>query len=69
MPVPVLEILEWLPAVLAPLVLAQLYSTAGRIELTALFASLRRVAAAELAPLRVDLTDQQCIPALKEWLV
>ena len=54
-PLPILQIVEWLPLVLAPLMLAQLYSSAGRIELSALFLSLRADAAGVLARERVDL--------------
>ncbi len=55
MPVPVLRILEWLPVMVAPLVLVQLYSTAGRIELAALFTSLRGAPTSRWARVRVDL--------------
>jgi len=55
MPIPILQIVEWLPVVLAPLVLAQLYSTAGRIELAAFVASLRGARAGRFAHVRVDL--------------
>ena len=40
-PVPVLEIFLWLPLVVLPLVLAQLYSESGRMPLSALFLMLR----------------------------
>jgi len=55
LPVPILAILVWLPVVLLPLVAAQLYSSAGTIELSALFLSLRGEAAGRLARSRVDL--------------
>ena len=38
----VLDVIEWLPAVLAPILLAQLMSTAGRIPLSALFRYVRK---------------------------
>ena len=55
-PLPILQILEWLPLSLAPLVLAQLYSSAGRVELSALFLSLRSESGGTLAHERVDLS-------------
>lgn len=55
-PLPILGIVQWLPPALAPLVLAQLYSSAGRIELSALFLSLRAASAGALARERVDLS-------------
>ena len=55
-PLPILQILEWLPLVLAPLIAAQLYSSAGRIELSALFLSLRSDSVGALARERVDLS-------------
>jgi len=55
-PLPILLILQWLPVVLAPLIVAQLYSSAGRIELSALFLSLRTADAGALAQRSVDLT-------------
>ena len=55
-PLPILAIVEWLPVVLAPLVLAQLYSSAGRIELSALFLSLRAADSGEAARRSVDLS-------------
>ena len=39
--VPVLDIFKWLPLVVLPLMLAQLYSAAGRMPLAALFLMLR----------------------------
>lgn len=41
MPVPILEILRWLPLAALPLMLAQLFSEAGRVPLRAMFVSLR----------------------------
>ena len=38
----VLATMQWLPIVLAPVLLAQLVSTAGRLPLSALFRTLRR---------------------------
>jgi len=61
MPVPVLRILEWLPVMVAPLLLAQLYSTAGRIELAALFTSLRAAPGSRLARMQVDLAPAYAI--------
>jgi transglutaminase-like putative cysteine protease len=55
LPVPILPIVEWLPVVMLPLLAAQVYSTAGHIELAALFISLRRPQAGRLARMRVDL--------------
>lgn len=55
-PLPILLILQWLPLVLAPLMLAQLYSGGGRIELSALLLSLRADSAGALARERVDLS-------------
>lgn len=55
-PLPILRILQWLPLVLAPLLIAQLYSSTGRIQLSALFLSLRADGAGELASRRVDLS-------------
>ena len=40
-PVPVLEIFQWLPLIVLPLVLVQLYSESGRMPLSALFLMLR----------------------------
>jgi hypothetical protein len=42
MPPPILDIVAWLPLVLAPLVLAERYSDAGRVPLEALLLALRR---------------------------
>jgi len=61
MPVPVLRILEWLPVMVAPLVLAQLYSTAGRIELAALFTSLRGARGSRWARVQVDLAPAYAV--------
>ena len=55
-PLPILQILEWLPLVLAPLMLAQLYSGVGRIELSALFLSLRADSVGAVAREQVDLS-------------
>jgi len=55
-PLPILRIIEWLPLALAPLMLAQLYSSAGRIELSALFLSLRGDSVGAAARERVDLS-------------
>jgi transglutaminase-like putative cysteine protease len=55
-PLPILLILQWLPVVLAPLIIAQLYSSAGRVELSALFLSLRTEDAGALAQKPVDLS-------------
>ncbi len=51
-------IFEWLPLALAPLVVAQTYSTAGGVEISVFFWSLRkRAATAEGAPFgAIDLT-------------
>ena len=55
LPVPVLQILQWLPLVVAPLVLAQRYSTAGKVELSALFTSLRGTRSTRYGGIQVDL--------------
>ncbi len=39
----IFTILSWLPFIFFPLILAQLYSTRGKIKLSALFISLRRI--------------------------
>lgn len=41
MPLPILEIFQWLPLVWLPLVVAQLFSESGRMPLSALFLMLR----------------------------
>ncbi|MCC7017854.1 MAG: hypothetical protein IT564_11695, partial [Rhodospirillales bacterium] len=55
LPVQILPIVQWLPLVLLPLVLVQSFSTAGRIDLAALFVTLRRDRGAEAARRQVDL--------------
>lgn len=59
-------ILEWMPAVLAPLLIAQRYSTEDGIPLSALFASLRRTGGTVLehVPRLADLTRPYVIVCL-----
>jgi hypothetical protein len=54
----VLSVIQWLPAVLAPVVLAQLVSSAGRIPLSALFRYHRRLRRREpaVADPRIDVS-------------
>ncbi len=60
------RILEWMPAVLAPLLIAQRYSTDGGVPLSALFASLRRTGGTVLehVPRLADLTRPYVIVCL-----
>jgi transglutaminase-like putative cysteine protease len=60
------RILEWMPVVLAPLLLAQRYSVSGGIPLSALFASLRRTQGSvlEYGPRLADLTSPYVIVCL-----
>ncbi|MCG3202852.1 MAG: hypothetical protein NFCOHLIN_02738 [Gammaproteobacteria bacterium] len=60
------RILEWMPAVLAPLLVGQRYSVGGAIPLSALFASLRRTRGTVLehVPRFADLTRPYVIVCL-----
>ena len=56
MPIPILEIFCWLPLVIAPLMVAQLYSEQGRLPLSALFLMLRSGKHGSHADRSIDLS-------------
>ena len=56
MPVPILAIFRWLPLIMLPLVLAQLFSESGRVPLRAMFVSMRLKRYAKLEDPGADLS-------------